>query len=88
VGKRVRGEGRVVILSEGIYRVVRATSLALGTTPGEVVTAGCRVFCTYVLREMGSGRLAGREGKEFGSKWQVKEIVRVLALRFGSRGRK
>jgi hypothetical protein len=88
MARRVRGGWPVIILPERIYRRVRACSLALNTTPEEVAVAGCRLFCTYVLREMTAERLSPQDPRKGSQKWQVEELVKVLASRFASRARK
>lgn len=82
---RTRSHGRVIILAEPIYHRVRATSLALGTTPAEIVSAGCRVFCTYVLHELALTAETRERLTKGDPKWQVNEIIKVLASRFASR---
>lgn len=84
MSQRTRSQRRFVILSEPIYRQVVAASLKLGTTPTEIVTAGCRLFCTYVLREIAPRRQPQTHTKRTPSQCELQQIVKLLASRFGS----
>jgi hypothetical protein len=76
-----------VVLPEVILRRVRATAAVLGSTSTEVAIAGCRLFCTFVLRELSVTSSPASTWKKGGPQWEVNELVKVLASRFGSRRR-
>jgi hypothetical protein len=77
-----------VVLPTPILRRVHATAAVLGSTPTDVVVAGCRLFCTFVLRELAPTSSPTSPWKKKGPQWQVNEIVRVLASRFEPRLKK
>ena len=88
MARRVRRAKGEIDLPDVILRRVRSTALVLGCTSSDVAIAGCRLFCTYVLRELACTAAARERLEKGGVKWQVNELVKVLASRFGSRLRK